>query len=223
MRVITQIGEQGLEHPDGRCAVLRPSLYAMSSLGTPEQIVEKFSELHSSPSFMTFDESGSYGVKLAGMEVNKQRMRDHWRAMLYLSWEILTACSEHDLSPFIGEPGERYASYRLGPVPPEAMLALARSLMQHGIIGPMPKKQNGDPVQPAKSKYTPKFDALSFVSKAVAHLGFSEADAWNMTMTSFAANWEAKFGENKQERHSEEHDDTMAWLAKVNEQRKPKQ
>jgi hypothetical protein len=195
----------------------------MSSLGSPEEIVDKFARLHSSPSFMTFDDSDAYGVKMAGMEVNKQRLRDHWRDLLFLSWEVLTACTNDDLTPFIGGPGERYASYRIGPVPPEAMLALARSLMQHGIIGPMPKKQNGEPAKPAKSNYTPRFEALSYVSKAVAHLGFSESEAWNMTMTSFAANWEAKFGESKQERHSEEHDETMAWLAKVNEQRKPKQ
>lgn len=217
MRVITSHGEQGLSLPDGREAKLRPSLYAMTQLGTPEEIVAKFATLHSQPRLMTFDESDAPGVIAAGMMINKQRVRDHWREVLFLSWEILTACSDDDLTPFIGGPGSRYASYRIGPVSPEIMRALACSLMQYGVIGPLPKQvPNEEPKAPDPSKYTPAFDASLYVSKAVAHLGFSEDDAWNLTLTGFAKYWEAKYGEDKTPRHSAEHDATMSWLAKVN-------
>lgn len=223
MHAITQIGEQGLEHPDGTAVILRPSFRAMASLGEPEEIVEKFSRLHSSPILASVIKSDPLGVRLQCIQVNKTILRDHWREMLFLSHEIITACATDDMRKFIGEPGSRYASYRLGPVPPEVMLVLARSLMAHGIIGPMPKKLDGEVGTPAKSSYTAKFDALFFVYKAVSILGMSEGEAWNMTMSSFAAAWNAKYGENKQERFSEEHDNTMAWLKKVNEKRKPKQ
>ena len=189
----------------------------MTQLGTPEEIVAKFVALHSQPRLMTFDESDGQGVISAGMAVNKQRVRDHWREILFLSWEILTACSDDDLTPFIGGPGERYASYRIGPVSPEIMHGLACSLMQYGVIGPQPKRLPNEEAPPAdSSKFTPSFDASLFVSKAVAHLGLSEDDAWNLTLTGFAKHWEAKYGEDKTPRHSAEHDATMSWLEKVN-------
>ena len=221
MRANTAIGEIGLEHPDGRYVILRPSFLAMVSLGTPEEIVEKFTEIHAAPTLGSHG-GPELGQQLAAMQINRQRLRDDMRSKLYLSWEILSACSTEDLAPFIGEPGSRYASYRFALVPFEVMVAMAQSLIQHGIIGPMPKKQNGDPVKPDKSKYVAKFEGIKFASLAMANLGLNEDQAWNMTMTGFAAAWEAKHGENKQERHSEEHDDTMNWLKKVNEQRKPK-
>lgn len=224
MRVITAIGEQGLQHPDGTGVVLRPSMYAMTRLGEPEDIVAKFVTLHAPAPLAKSSEGDSIGVIAAINAENKRRMRDHWREMLFLSWEVLNACADDaDLVPFIGEPGTRYASYRFGPVPMEVMVELARSLMQHGTIGPIKHIKPADPDAPKNpDKYVPGFDALLFVSKATAVLGMSEAEAWAMTMTSFAAAWEAKFGENKQERHSQEHDDTMAWLAKVNSKRESK-
>lgn len=221
MRVITAIGEQGLELPDGRKAKLRPSFYAMTQLGEPRDIVEKFARLHSVPQLsqsMSFDTDGA---KILNQEINRKILKDHWLEMLFLSWEVLTACSDDDLKPFIGEPGSRYKSYRPGLVPFEIMLALARSLLQHGIIGPIPEKSQAqidfEATQPRdKSKYTQEFHAINYVGKAVAHLGVSEAEAWNMTLTGFAAHWEAKYGQPKERRHSEEHDETMVWLAKVN-------
>lgn len=225
MRVITAIGEQGLELADGRKAKLRPSFYAMTQLGEPSEIVEKFSRLHSQPKLeksMPFD---GCGAQLLAQELNRKAMREHWLDMLFLSWEVLTACSDDNLRAFIGEPGTRYKSYRLGPMDPEIMLVLARSLMQHGVIGPVPEKSQAqlefEATQPRdKAKYTQEFHAIHYVGKAVAHLGVSESEAWDMTLTGFAAHWEAKFGEHKERRHSEEHDDTMVWLAKVNQARK---
>lgn len=227
MRVITSIGEQGLELSDGRQVVLRPSFYAMTQLGTPAEIVEKFVAIHSGPSLvqpMSFDTEGS---KIVANSINVRIRNKHWRDMLFLSWEILTACSQDDLTPFIGSPGERYGSYRMGPMPAHVMLIFARALMQHGVIGPMPKKTAEQLEAEAslprdKSKFTQEFHAINYVSKAVTHLGMSDTEAWDLTLTAFAAYWESKYGEPKEQRHSEEHDDTMAWLKKVNEMRPPK-
>jgi hypothetical protein len=104
------------------------------------------------------------------------------------------------------------------------MLVMARSLLQYGLIGPMVEKSEEAKKEEAdkprdRSKFSKEFDALAFVSRAVTHLGMSEAEAWNMTVTSFSAHWQAKYGEHKEKRHSEEHDSTMKWLAKVNELR----
>lgn len=227
MRVITSIGEQGLELSDGREAKLRPSFYAMSQLGSPSEIVEKFVAIHSGPTLavpMHFDTEGS---KVVANSINVRIRNKHWRDMLFLSWEIMQACCDDDLTPFIGSPGARYGSYRMGAMPAVDMLVFARALMRHGVIGPMPKKTieqlEAEAQLPRdKSKFTQEFHAINYVSKAVSHLGVSEAEAWDMTLTGFAAHWESKYGEPKEQRHSEEHDDTMSWLKKVNELRPPK-
>lgn len=224
MRVITSIGEQGLTHPDGRQVVLRPSLYAMTQLGSPREIVELFAELHEPPRLIQSMSWDHHSVVACAERCNKTIMRRHWLNMLFLSWQVMTACCDGDLTPFIGEPGTRYGSYRLGPVPPEAMLVMARSLLRYGLIGPIeektPEQLEAEADQPRdRSKFTKEFDALGFVSRAVTHLGMSEAEAWNMTVTSFSAHWQAKYGEQKEKRHSEEHDSTMKWLAEVNKLR----
>lgn len=227
MQIITDFGDQGLELPDGRCARLRPSFYAMTQLGTPTEIVEKFTRLHSGPTLLPIFSFDPEGVRILADSFNRKAWRDHWRDMLFLSWEILTACGEGDLEPFIGCPGVRYGSYRFGPMPAEDMLVLARNLMQHGVIGPMPVKSDAQKEHEASqprdaSKFTREFRASEFVSKAVAHLGVCESAAWGMTLTGFAAHWQAKFGEHKEQRHSQEHDETMTWLTKVNKARAEK-
>ena len=222
MRVLNQIGEQGLELDDGRRLLLRPSFRAISSLGTPDEIVAIFQGIHAPPRLMTFEASDPAGLVSLGHGINRMRMRDHWRGVLLMARNVIEACADGDVTPFVGEYGARWESYRPGPVPLDMMVVLARKLMVDGIIGPPPKILPDPEAGQDKAKYTPGFDALVFVSKAIAHLRVGEAEAWDMTMLGFAAAWEAKFGEQKAARHSQEHDDTMSWLAKVNEQRKLK-
>lgn len=213
MRVLTEIGEQGLELGD-KSVVLRPSMFAMTCLGGPERIVEVFAELHKQPALVEHMDFDPEGVRAAGDALSVRLFRRYWREMLFLSWEVLNACADgQDLVPFIGEPGQRYGSYRLGKVPAEAMLAMARSLMQHGCIGKVSSQDKG---KSSGGEYSRSFEALQFVSLAVAHLGVTEAEAWNMTMTSFHGHWEAKHGKQQERRYEDEHTATMNWLAAVN-------
>lgn len=222
MRVITEIGEQGVTLPSGRSMRFRPSLYAMTQIGSPREIVEVFTALHEPP---IFGESMPWDcdfLKQQMQKINARRARDHWRHMLFLSWQVMYACAESDPKEFIGEPGEKYASYRMGAIEPEIMLVMARSLLHHGLIGPrqnVPQSDGKDAEPAAERRGAQEFDAMAFVSKAVAHLGVSEDEAWNMTLTSFGSHWAAKFGEHKEKRHSDEHDQTMRWLKEVNKAR----
>lgn len=226
MRVITAIGEQGLTHPDGREVVFRPSLYAMSQLGTPKEIVELFAAIHEPPRLVESMSFDTEGQKAAAERINVKAMKDHWLHMLFLSWQVMYACADVDPAPFIGEPGSRYRSYRLGLVDPEVMLVIARSLLRHGLVGPTaqrtPEELKEAAEQHGERRGMVEFDALEYVSKAVTHLGLSESEAWNMTITSFGAHWAAKYGEHKEKRHSTEHDQTMRWLAAVNKVRDAK-
>ena len=221
MRIITEIGEQGLTLGE-RTVKLRPSFHAMTLLGEPEEIVEKFVALHKPPPLIEHFEFDGDGVKYAGDRVNHDTINRYFREMLFLSWEVITACAgEQDVTPFIGEPGARYGSYRLGKVPPEAMLALARNLMHHGCIG-KPQPETGEKKGThSGGEFVRAFEALKFVSLAVAHLGVTEAEAWDLTLTGFQAFWEAKHGKQQERRYVDEHVKTMAWLAEINKLRDP--
>ncbi|QMP23934.1 hypothetical protein DDSR119_16 [Pseudomonas phage DDSR119] len=215
MHIITEIGEQGITIGE-KTYILRPSFRAMTRLGEPDEIVEIFAAIHKPPNFIEHMEWDGVGVRSAGDTVSRTVFKRYWLEMLYLSRDVMIACCDEDLTPAIGEPGSRYGSYRIGPVSPEIMLAMARSLMQHGCIGPVAKAVQRSERSGSKSGYTREFNALGFVSKAIANLGVTESDAWNMTMSSFHAHWEAKYGEPKEARYVDEHEATMSWLAKVN-------
>lgn len=219
MRVLTEIGEQGITIGE-RELLLRPSLYAMTTLGEPEEIVDLFTELYRAPPFIEHMPGDSAGVQLAGDTYNVTLARRYWREMLFLSWRVICACAEspEETAFFIGEPGQRYGSYRLGKVPAEQMLVLARSLMYHGCIGKSHDEGKG---ASDGGSYSRAFDALHYVSLAIAHLGMSESNAWSMTMSGFQAHWEAKHGKQKERRYESEHDATMDWLKAVNKLRDP--
>jgi len=221
MRVLHEIGEIGL-HGEGREALLRPSFYAMSTLGTPEEIVEKYVTLHAPLELVQVDIGMAPGLVELAVKENHRRAKEIWNDTFWLAHSIITACCDDDLTYFIGEAGERYNSYRPGAMPVEDIVTIARSLMRHGIIGPEPK--NREPDAPRQdSDYTSKFDASKYVYKAVADLGLSEDQAWNMTLSGFAAAMEAKHGEGTSEKDSQNHDDTMNWLESVNRARAEKQ
>lgn len=219
MRVLTEIGEQGLTFGE-REVKLRPSFYAMTQLGNPEEIVELFVEIHKPPALVEHMDWDPASVRQFGDAVSVNRVNRYFRDMLFLSWQVLTACADEDISDLIGGPGTRYGSYRLGKVSPEIMLAMARSLMHHGCVG---KAVQADKGKSSGGDYSRNFDALSFVSLAVAHLGLTEAEAWNMTMSSFQGHWEAKHGKQKERRYVDEHVRTMEWLKAVNKMRDKKQ
>jgi hypothetical protein len=105
---------------------------------------------------------------------------------------VVRHCSEGDIAEIIGSYSVTTAGrllFKPGSLPVEDVIQLARHLILHGVMGDQPPEE----FERKKGEYSDKFDVRSFVYTAVAHLGMSEADAWNMTMTSFRAAMNAKF------------------------------
>lgn len=180
--------------------LFRPSFAAMASLGSPTEIVELFGALYSTPEINPVYPAESY--------------RRWEKEVLGVAYDVLTACCDDDVTPLIGHVGSKYDSWVPGAMPPEHMIPLARSLMKHGITGNI--KLRGKPKQ---EDYTSDFKAKDFVASAIAHLGLSEDEAWNMTMTTFATAMRAKFGSPKEEELNDiadRHDDNMQRLAAIN-------
>lgn len=193
--ILTEIGEVGV-HVDGRVHVLRPSLYAMSQLGEPSEIVEVYASLMAD-------------------QVSPVGRREQFRNAL----AVVHACSEDDLSDVFGYLNERL-KYVVKRADPRHILTLARSLITHGVTGalpPLPRPADQGP------EYVAEFVPREHVAIAVAHLGVSEREAWGMTMTSLVGALRSKYPPKVEGANAptpEEHEATMEWYERVAQKRK---
>lgn len=194
---IVSIGEIGAYVGD-KGYLFRPSLSAMDSLGSPAEIVEKFGVLFSSPSINPIWPSASY--------------RSWERDVMSVAYDVLSACCDDDVTPLLGHAGSKWGSFVVGAMPPLDMVPLARSLMSDGIIGLKPEGLQAEPSE----EYTAEFHARDFVAQAIAHLGLSSAEAWNLTMTEFSGAMQSKFGKPETLPSLEEHDEGMERLKEIN-------
>lgn len=176
---LTEIGEIEVS-VYGRSWLFRPSLSAISSLGTPEEIVQIFADLHAAPS----PTGNEYidGILLRNFK------RKQFRASVAMLW----ACSTDDITSLVGgyKPSPKGLRYQVGFMPMHDMVVVASSLAQHGIVGKPKKVKESSKL---KGEYSKEFDAREYVYTALSHLGISEEAAWNMTMTGFISAMRAKY------------------------------
>ena len=176
--ILTEIGEVGV-HVGADVHILRPSLYAMTRIGPPAYIVEVFA-----------------GVMAEGPTNYPNPTQ------LGYAFEVLQACTEEDISHLIGHYEFRETMlgkksvHVAGLIPPNEMLLLARCLARHGVTGsvePLPRKEGDEGEDEGESDYVSEFDARKHVANATAHLGMSEKEAWNTTMTALVDALRVKF------------------------------
>lgn len=205
--ILTAIGEVGI-HAEGRTYHLRPSLFAMSQLGTPEEIVETYAL-----------------VMGGGRGTAKRRMRDQFGAAL----AVVHACAEDDLDGLVGGINERGA-YTGGRVPLDTVVALAQALMRHGVQGDQ-SPEDRDAYPEEQGEYRSAFDPREQAAAAMAHLGATEAEAWAMTMTSLVGALRSKYPPRRVDEKGrpieakptlKQYDQAAAWLAEVNKRRAKK-
>lgn len=162
--ILVDIGEIGI-HTGADCYKLRPSLYAISQLGSPAEIVRL------------------YGAVMGEAPILADVLG------------VIHACAQEDVSHVFGcfvparAPGAKGLRYVPGTAKVADTAILARSLLRHGVTGALPPQEaEGD--EPA---YSAEFDARSYVALAMAHLGATSAEAWQMTMTELVGAMRAKF------------------------------
>lgn len=223
MAAMTAIGEIGIE-TGGRSYLLRPSLFSMSQIGTPAEIVQ------------------TCALLMAEEPEDPLLLRAFRRERFDRALTVWYACAgEQDLGELIGglapapaarenlfdrpftlaelQRNNRRPRYVPGLLPMADIVALAKSLIRHGVLG------DAEPVkgeQPRKGDFLSEFKAADYAAIAIAHLGRTEAEAWAMTMTSFIAVMRSKFPPQENEKAApvphtvEEYDAAMANLAKIN-------
>ncbi len=204
--IVTEAGEVGV-YARGRSYKFVPSLLAMTKLGAPAEIVRVFS------SAMTeFEHPSRTGHCI----------------------DVLYACCADDVAPLVGsfwlmghyDEAGAYQPGKMTRLPglmgEHEIVTIAQHLLKHGVVGdapPLPRKEGDAP------EYVPEFDARGHVAAAIAHLGVSSAEAWNMTMTELVLAFRAKFppmADNKPANRApsvEDLDRAMEWFAPIKEKR----
>lgn len=206
MQVLTDIGEMGVQ-VGNRYVKFRPSLAAIARLGSPKEIVETFVTVCGAP-------------PLSGNQwLDEPRVKSWRRDQFSCAVNVLYACAEaDDISWLVGFTNERYRYVR-GALPLADIVGLAAGLLKHGVLGDIPPEATRGA---KKSDYLSEFKARDFAAAAMAHLGLTEADAWNMTMTSYIVAMRAKYPpakEAKQTPTDDEYTHVKGWLARVNKAR----
>lgn len=111
--ILTDIGEIGIT-VDGQRYILRPSLFCMTQLGDPEEIVRVYaSVMHDQPH----------------------------PAQFFDALAVIYACADDDLSHLYGAINEA-GGFTKGLAPETDVIPLARCLLKHGVIGdyePLPQ------------------------------------------------------------------------------------
>lgn len=210
--ILADIGEIGI-HQGGAVYKLRPSLYAISKIGNPAEIVQVYSALH----MEHFTKRGKTEQFVDALGVLYACADGDWCAEVFGSY-----------TPAIQQRGRHWkpGKYRPGIVPAAHIVTLARNLLKHGVIGDLPPlPRNAD----SEARYDAEFVPRDYVAMAQAHLGCSELEAWSMTMTGLALAMRSKYPPQSSKEtpgvnapSSEEHDAAMAWLERVNKLRTPK-
>jgi len=202
--ILTEIGEVGV-YAGEHVVRLRPSLYAMSRLGDPAEIVETFATV------------------MGGADDEAQARR-----LFQAALGVIYACASEDVDPSslfgMYEATAGSLEYVPGAAPAEHVVPLARCLLKYGVTGalpPLPRRPGDD-----EPVYMKEFVARDHVAMAMAHLGVSERDAWDLTMTGMVGALRAKFPQAESNAPGakaptkEQHDATMAWFDKIEAKRK---
>lgn len=191
---ITHIGEAAV-HLNDRVFIFRPSLANIAQLGTPGEIVETFAVVMSDGPW--FEQIG------AAMKV------------------LYTCCDEfdRDLESLLGHWVPHPRRYTPGKMQPAVVLAIARQMMLHGVVGDVERQQSS-----SQGDYKSEFNAGEMAATAQAHLGLSVVEAWAMTMTSLIGTLAAKYPPQKGDGKGpamtvEQNDAAVSWLEKVNKLR----
>lgn len=184
---------------------MRPSLLAMSRLGTPEIIVSTVAVVLGQ----------GLNVPPAGLKLAlKQQLRDALSV-----WRVC-APEDVDTDPLSGYFSER-GGWVMGAADPADVVTIAQNLLIHGVLGDPDPATEDD--RERDGEYSPQFDCRKNAAIAMAHLGLTEEQAWNMTMTGLRLGLEAKYPkpESTAEQAARraptetEYDETMAWFDKV--------
>ncbi|CNJ18961.1 Uncharacterised protein [Yersinia aldovae] len=173
----------------------RPSLKNMTRIGAATEIVEMYAVLNGSElsQVLTPAINANLPASLMPSKAIKQ-CSDH---ILAAAIRVIEACCDSPVAEIIGEfKGWRNCIvYRPGKVSKEAVITIARELIEHGVIGKVKirKLQKNE----GKIDYSSEFNSMDYINSARIHFNMSRTEAEQLTMTEFQLLLKAKYPEEK--------------------------
>ena len=200
MTPLKEIGECLITHGDTEY-FFRPSFINMTRIGEPKDIVQAFYDLHNDEVTPLLQRGiDSYGHIPAWLMGHVQGQQFDKKA-ISAAISVITACCDSDTTSLTGEliPGKtkrkrRTFVYRPGVMSPFEMVAIAQSLITHGIIGKakVRKLQRNE-----GGETTSEFNAFEYINAARSHFAISRSEAEKLTMTEFQMMLSAKYPDQK--------------------------
>lgn len=210
---LTEIGEMRISLSD-RSFFFKPSFRAMNSIGTPKEIVEVYAKLNGIDYVAPLQhvEYLPFGAQMQVMKTISKPV--YGRHVLSAAYIVMQSCCEDDISVLIGgwKPTPRGVRYVPGIMPVSDIIIIARSLMQHGIIGKSPLKVP-ERLEEQGKKTTNEFHASQYIISARTHFDMTRDEAENLSMTEFQMMIKNKYPEPKgltKEERAAEYDQAKA-------------
>lgn len=198
MKPLKELGECLISFGDNDY-FFRPSFINMTRIGEPKEIVQAFYDLHHEEvSSLLQSALEAYGA-IPDWLIKHIKTTSYGRKALMSAMTVISACCERDVTPLIGEIRPAKASgkafkLRRGQMDEFDMLAIAQSLITHGIIG---KARVRKLQRHEGGEATNEFNAFEYISAARNHFGMSRAEAEQLSMTEFQLLIAAKYPDQK--------------------------
>ena len=198
MKPLKELGECLISFGDNDY-FFRPSFINMTRIGEPKEIVQAFYDLHHEEvSSLLQSALEAYGA-IPDWLIKHIKTTSYGRKALMSAMTVISACCERDVTPLIGEIRPAKASgkafkLRRGQMDEFDMLAIAQSLITHGIIG---KAKVRKLQRHEGGEATNEFNAFEYISAARNHFGMSRAEAEQLSMTEFQLLIAAKYPDQK--------------------------
>ena len=172
----------------------KPTFERMISLGDSEYIVELFATVHG-----LYEQSAIALIEQFGEHDGLIKMLNDTRIRYTLSSaiEIMSACYlgdddiEHLTGVFIDNDSK--IEYIGGKMPVMEIIVFAQGLMLHGISGAYKPKY----IDNHKEESTSKLEISDYISSARVHLGLSDKEARNLSMSEFLQLIDTKLESNQ--------------------------
>lgn len=177
----------------------RPSFANMMRIGDPQEIVQSFYDLHNDEVMPLMQRAvEAYGA-IPNWLIEHVKRSTYGRNGIHAAMNILAGCCDCDVTPLIGEyvpgkTGRRTMLLRPGAMDAFSMMAIAQSLITHGIIGKAKVRQLQ---RHETGQAVTEFRAFDYINAARNHFGISREEAEKLTMTEFQMLLAAKFPEQK--------------------------
>ncbi|CDG20003.1 putative Gp17 [Xenorhabdus poinarii G6] len=196
MTPIIDIGEMVIS-TDKSDFLLRPSLVAMTRIGTPKQIVDAYTLLNGAETQSLINRAMLAYGSVPDWLIKIMRKPAFGRNILSTAMMVIQACCEDDADELIGEwrPGRRGIIYRPGKAPINDIIVIAQELVTHGVIGKVKirKLQRNEGTE----AYSDQFNAVEYINAARIHFAMSRNEAERLTMTEFQMMLKTKFPDEK--------------------------